>query len=154
MMRNLSRLSTLVLLSTIGVSAHAGNWPQWRGPTGDGVSREAGLPIAWAEASGVRFKCALPEWGTSTPAIWDDAIFVTSHVDDRELVLLRINKATGKIQWTRNVGTGSCLRGPPGSYRGRQKFHRDHNLATPSPVTDGERAELERFAELMRTDSQ
>lgn len=141
MTRRPSCLLVLCYLWAVNSPTHAGNWPQWRGPTGDGVSGEVDLPIVWADGSGVqsgvRWKCKLPEWGTSTPAIWEDAVFLTSHVDDRELVLIKINKTTGKIEWTRRVGTGSCLRGPPGSYRGRQKFHRDHNLATPSPVTDG-----------------
>lgn len=133
-----SRLLALACLCGATSAASAGNWPQWRGPQGNGVTEEIDLPIAWNEQSGVQWKCPLPEWGNSTPAIWDDAIFLTSHEDDRRLLLLKIDKQTGHIEWTREVGTGSCLRGPPGSHRGRQKFHEDHNLATPSPVTDGE----------------
>jgi outer membrane protein assembly factor BamB len=131
--------STVIFFFFVGFlpPLQADNWPQWRGPDGNGVSRETDLPVAWSEASGVVWKCPLPQWGNSTPAIWGDAIFLTSHVDDHDLLLLKINKQTGRIEWTRQVGTGSCLRGEPGSYRGRQKFHRDHNLATPSPVTDG-----------------
>ncbi|NQU23925.1 MAG: PQQ-binding-like beta-propeller repeat protein, partial [Candidatus Nealsonbacteria bacterium] len=111
--------------------------PQWRGPDGNGVTTQTELPIAWSEHFGVEWKCELPEWGTSTPAVWDDAIFLTSHVDEKDLVLLKINKKTGEIEWTRKVGTGSALRGRPFVNRGRQKFHEDHNLASPSPVTDG-----------------
>ena len=130
-------LSAFGLLTSASHPVQAGNWPQWRGPDGNGVSRETNLPIAWAEGAGVEWKCKLPEWGNNTPAIWGDAVFLTAHEDDKRLLLLKINKQTGRIEWTREVGTGSCLRGPAGSYRGRQKFHRDHNLATPSPVTDG-----------------
>lgn len=130
----------LIVGLLVGASCplYADNWPQWRGPEGNGISREAGLPVAWAEGSGVVWKCPLPEWGNSTPAIWGEAVFLTSHVDDRRLLLLKINKTAGQIEWTREVGAGSCLRGPSGSYRGQQKFHNDHNLATPSPVTDGQ----------------
>jgi outer membrane protein assembly factor BamB len=137
MMRAMFFLCVLVAVSTVVFPSHAGNWPQWRGPEGNGLSDETDLPIAWTEGSGIQWKCKLPQWGDSTPAIWGDAIFLTSHVDDQRLLLLKISKETGRIEWTRQVGTGSCLRGPPGSYRGRQKFHRDHNLATPSPLTDG-----------------
>jgi outer membrane protein assembly factor BamB len=129
--------SAVIFFAGLPLPLQADNWPQWRGPDGNGVSRETDLPVAWSEASGVVWKCPLPQWGNSTPAIWGDAVFLTSHVDDHDLLLLKINKQTGRIEWTRQVGTGSCLRGEPGSYRGRQKFHRDHNLATPSPVTDG-----------------
>ena len=133
-----ARFLLIVCLFPLPFSVLAGDWPQWRGPDGDGVSDETGLPVAWSEGAGVVWKCALPEWGTSTPAISGDAVFVTTSVDDgRNLLLLKIDKKTGKIVWTRNVGTGDTLRGPPGSYRGSQKFHNNHNLATPSPVTDG-----------------
>lgn len=133
-------LLTIGLLTGVPHVVLAENWPQWRGPEGNGVSRETELPVAWAEGSGAVWKCKLPEWGNSTPAIWGDAIFLTAHVADRRLLLLKIGRKTGRIEWTREVGTGSCLRGQPGSYRGRQKFHNDHNLATPSPVTDGQLA--------------
>jgi len=120
----------------------AENWPQWRGPDGNGVSRETDLPLAWAETAGVLWKCKLPEWGDSTPAIWGDAIFLTSHVDNQQLVVLRINKTSGKIEWTRQVGTAAApvtsqLRKAPDERR-HQKFHQIHNYASPSPVTDGQ----------------
>ena len=89
----------------------AENWPQWRGPGQNGASRETGLPIAWSENSGVVWKCPLEPWGTSTPAIWGDAIFVTTHVDDRRLVLVKVDKKTGRIEWTRQVGEGAADRG-------------------------------------------
>lgn len=123
-------------------SALAENWPNWRGPEGNGVSRETGLPVTWSEKAGIAWKCPLPQWGTSTPAIWGDSIFLTSHVDDQRLVLVKINKKTGQIVWTREVGTGKTDRQPltlkSKDQRGRQAFHNTQNLASPSPVTDGE----------------
>ena len=133
-------LLAIACLAPLSLPASAENWPQWRGPEGNGVSRESDLPIAWGEGFGIAWKCRLPEWGNSTPVVWDDAVFLTaSEEDGRRLVLLKISKRTGKIEWTRPVGSGDTLRGPPGSYRGRQKFHASHNLASPSPVTDGQR---------------
>jgi outer membrane protein assembly factor BamB len=129
-------LSALVV--TCGMwplQAAAENWPQWRGPHGNNVSAERDLPIVWSETRGLVWKCPLPEWGNSTPAIWGDAVFVTSHVDDQRLVLLKIDKSAGRIVWTRNVGSGRTPREAP--KRLETKFHRLHNLATPSPVTDG-----------------
>lgn len=117
-------------------AAFAENWPQWRGPNGAGVSSEKDLPIVWREDRGVIWKRPLPEWGTSTPAIWDDAVFLTSHTDDDRLWLMRISKTDGSVVWTQEVGQGSAQREAP--KRSQQKFHRLHNLASPSPVTDGE----------------
>ena len=120
----------------------AENWPQWRGPEGNGVSRETDLPLAWAESAGVLWKCKLPEWGNGTPAIWGEAIFLTSHADNQNLEVLRISKTSGRIEWTRQAGTGaaavtSVLRKAPEERR-HQKFHQIHNYASPSPVTDGQ----------------
>jgi outer membrane protein assembly factor BamB len=128
---------SLLLSAALVAPALAGNWPQWRGPTGDGVSTEKGLPLEWAEGKGVAWKCPLPGDGASTPAVWGDALFVTCQKDDN-LLLVKINKGSGKVEWERTVGTGKAQ--PKTSKdRGEQKFHRLHNLASPSPVTDGRR---------------
>jgi outer membrane protein assembly factor BamB len=100
-----------------------------------------GIPLEWTEEKNVEWKCALPEWGNSTPAILGDAIFLTSHEGER-LLVVKISKKARAIEWTREVGTGETPRngGPrsaPGAPLG-QKFHATQNLASPSPVTDGE----------------
>ena len=111
------------------------NWPQWRGPAGTGVSSERQIAIVWHEDRGLYWKTPLPEWGTSTPAIWGDAIFLTSQTAEGKLLLLRLDQQTGKILWQQEVGTGEAVREAP--KRSTQKFHQLHNLASPSPVTDG-----------------
>ncbi len=139
-----------LVLSIVGLAwslafsvACAENWPQWRGPHGDGTSQETALPLRWDETHGVAWKTAIPEWGNSTPAVWDHAIFVTAQTEDGRLLLLKIARATGRIEWTREVGRGQPDRLPPRSKktendRGRPLFHTTQNLASPSPVTDGE----------------
>jgi outer membrane protein assembly factor BamB len=141
-------LSTFIqILAGIGAlmaagSAGAGNWPQWRGPNGNSASAETGLPWKWDEQSNVVWKCQLPQQGASTPAIWGNAVFLTTQQGEN-LLLLRIDRTNGRIEWTRRVGTDSARRGPfrvkQGEERRQQKFHPLHNMASPSPVTDGER---------------
>jgi len=137
-----SLILTGLTVATVGAAARAGNWPQWRGPTGDGVSDETGLPLHWSERSHVAWKCPLPGDGASTPVVWKDAVFVTAQKDD-SLLLLKIDKGSGKVEWTRRVGTGTAVRvavrAKKGNGRSQQKFHPLHNMASPSPVTDGER---------------
>lgn len=139
-MRNSIRLITVLATIATAAFTSAGDWPQWRGPDGTGVSRETNLPINWNNQRGIVWRKELPEWGDSTPAIWGDAIFVTAHHDDN-LLLIRLNKTTGHIEWTQTVGTGSVKRAPikakSSEERREQKFHNLHNLASPSPVTDG-----------------
>ncbi|HEY2148721.1 MAG TPA: PQQ-binding-like beta-propeller repeat protein [Pirellulales bacterium] len=129
-----------LFVSAIAASTSAGDWPQWRGPEGTGVSRERNLPITWNNERGILWRTELPEWGDSTPCIWGDAIFVTTQHDDN-LLLLRINKADGKIVWTQTVGSGSVKRSPikakSSDERREQKFHDKQNMASPSPVTNG-----------------
>jgi outer membrane protein assembly factor BamB len=108
-------------------------WPQWRGPTGNSVAPGRGLPTHWSKTENVVWKTALPGWGNSTPAIWQDAIFVTSQEDER-LLLLRLDRKTGALTWQREVGRGMPRR--KGTV-GNGRFHDEQNMATPSPVTDG-----------------
>src|SRR5712671_5294778 len=77
-------------------------WPQWRGPTGDSVAPGRGLPTHWSKTENIVWKTPLPGWGNSTPAIWRDVLFVTTQDEDR-LLLLRLDRRTGKIAWQREV---------------------------------------------------
>src|SRR5262249_60223497 len=130
-------LGTLVMFTLVS-SLLAGNWPQWRGPTGDSISDETNLPLAWNEQTNIVWKCPLPGDGASTPAIWGNALFVTSQ-EGENLLLLKIDKTTGRTEWTQQVGTGAPARMPlvpkSGAQRREQKFHNLHNMASPSPVT-------------------
>jgi outer membrane protein assembly factor BamB len=114
----------------------AEEWPQWRGPRGDGVSRSRGVPAVWSEQREIAWKSPLPEWGASTPIVWEDSVFATTHTEDGRLLLLHIGARSGTILWTQQVGTDTAPRGEV--ERGRQRFHTLHNLASPSPVTNGE----------------
>lgn len=135
-MKNLiTYIPVLLCWAAISTAAYGGPWPQWRGPDGIGSSAETGLPVTWSEGAGQIWKTGLPEWGTSTPAIWNEAVFVTSQQDDK-LLLLRLDKKSGNVVWTREVGQGVAAKTP--ASEGEQKFHDLHNLASPSPVTDGE----------------
>lgn len=119
-------------------TACAENWPAWRGPSGDSICREANLPLQWSEGAANVRKTALPEWGTSTPAVWENSIFLTSETDGK-LLLLSIDRNSAKTIWQREVGAGTANRKPPNGENRAAKFHDMHNMASPSPVTDGER---------------
>src|SRR5262245_19704312 len=123
----------VLVLSGFAMSALAGNWPQWRGPNGDSVSSESNLPLKWDDKSGIAWKCPLAE-GASTPAIWANSLFITA-MEGENLVALKINKPDGKIEWKHEIGSGTMRRGTP--KRTEHTFHNFHNMASPSPVTDG-----------------
>src|SRR5690349_12075179 len=134
----MTRIAGPLLLIVVAPLALAGNWPQWRGPTGDSVCTEPHVPLHWGEQQNVVWKCPLPD-GASTPAVWGNAIFVTAEDGDK-LLAFRIDAANGKVVWSRQVGTGTPARErvktKEGSERQHQRFHRLHNFASPSPVTE------------------
>jgi len=128
-----SWLGTLVLVATAGV-ALGDEWPQWRGPAEN--STYAGkLPTEWSAESGIAWTAKIPAWGTSTPVVTGDAIFITTQDDKNRLLLIKLERDGGKQVWTRELGAAETPRTAP--KRERQNFHRLHNLASPSPVTDG-----------------
>src|SRR6266480_1448368 len=84
----------LALFAFTLLTAGAGfaeDWPQWRGPNRDGISRETNLPAKWdvAKKLNVAWAAPLPGMGGSTPAVWKDRIFLTTEdANDVALVCL------------------------------------------------------------------
>ncbi len=109
--------------------AHAENWPRFRGPTGQGLSSEANLPLYWSPTSNVVWKMAIPGIGWSSPIVWDDRIFLTSTTEDGvSCRVFCVDRLSGKTLWNREV----FCQVP--QYKQQKNSH-----ATPTPVTDGER---------------
>ena len=55
-----------VITSSSQVPVFAENWPNWRGPTRDGVSSETNLPVEWDTRKNVAWKLEMPDWTGST----------------------------------------------------------------------------------------
>lgn len=142
---------SLVFLAVVsGLTAHAGeSWPNWRGPTLNGVSSATALPTEWSDSRNIVWKTPLPSWGGATPIVWKDRIFVLSpskpeatareaaggrslpaHMGGREhpggpdILLLCLSAADGTLIWQKKVDD-------------RNKLFGKQNMASPSPVTDG-----------------
>ena len=74
------------------------NWPQFRGPNGDGISTAKGLPLTWNENKNVKWKTALPGRAWSSPVILGKEIWLTTaNPKGTELGVLCVNRETGKI---------------------------------------------------------
>jgi outer membrane protein assembly factor BamB len=65
-------------------AARAGEWPQFRGPNGDGVSSETRLPESWGPDKNVRWTFKDPGFGWSSPVVWGDKVFVTTSVSEKQ----------------------------------------------------------------------
>jgi outer membrane protein assembly factor BamB len=74
-------LITVALLGSTATAKVSTNWPQWRGPDGQGVSVETGLPIEWSNTKNVKWKTPLAGRGHSSPIVWGKKIFLTTALD-------------------------------------------------------------------------
>ena len=102
----------------------AENWPNWRGPTGDGVSLETNLPADWSAEKNILWRRELPGAAGATPIVWEDRIFLTAGLPDKEAVALLCLDLNGEILWQKSFADENWSRGGA-------------NAASPSPVTDG-----------------
>ncbi len=116
-------LQTLALLTLTSLTVHAENWPQWRGPALNGTTTETGLPTTWTKET-AKWTAPLPGPSGATPAVWGDSIFVSSPDAEKNLLLLCLDRKTGKVRWQKQLSTGDITKGKG-------------NMASPSPVTDG-----------------
>ncbi len=128
-------MRVILLASALLTAAHvlaAEDWPQFRGPTGQGVSAETGLPLEWSESQNVRWKTAVPGIGWSSPVVAGDRVWLTTAVVDRNGTSLRalaFDTATG-----RQVVDAEVFRLPR-----RNLLNPKNSHASPTPIVEGDR---------------
>jgi hypothetical protein len=71
------------------------NWPQWRGPLANGVAPEATPPVTWSETRNVKWKFAIPGFGTSTPIVWENQVFILTAVPAETAEPPRLSRGGG-----------------------------------------------------------
>jgi outer membrane protein assembly factor BamB len=71
---------SIVTVFTVTASADP-NWPQWRGPDGQGISVEKGLPVEWSATKNIKWKTPISGRGHSSPIVWGKKIFLTTALD-------------------------------------------------------------------------
>ena len=152
-------LSTFLLFTSVLVIANEShqNWPQWRGPTWNGVAPEGNPPVTWSETENLVWKTPIPGSGWSTPVIWGDRMFIHTAIPLDEqlpvpdvippgtpnirnhpavatswkaqrLAVICLDTTTGKSPWNKTVFEGMPHQG----------HHRKGGFASESPVTDGQ----------------
>src|SRR5688572_33108507 len=86
------------VLFLLFVSLPISDWPQFRGPTGQGVSEEKGLPLTWSENKNIRWKMAIPGKGWSSPVVQGDRIWLTTATEEgKSLRAISIDRNSGAI---------------------------------------------------------
>lgn len=152
----------LSLLAMAPASLAAQHWPNWRGPSASGVSPATNLPVTWSDSQNVAWTAPVRGLGISSPIVWGDLVIVTSQIGSGEartgprlvqsgnpleagerplgagpargdgqvtFLTSAFDRATGKRVWEHQLPAEGAL----------PFVHEKHNLASPSPVTDGER---------------
>lgn len=116
----------VLVFALMAVVPTQADWPQWRGPSLNGVSSETGLPVTWSTTEGIAWKLPMPARSGSTPIIWGDMIFlnVATAQSSGDLELWAIDRNTQAPVWTRDLSGGN-------------NQQRKQNMSSPSPVTDG-----------------
>jgi len=147
-------ISALLLACLQPPSVLATDWPNWRGPNRDGTTATArNLPDTWGPDRNIKWKQELPAWSGSSPVVWGDRIFLNcpskeeaqppaqptaesagrgrpqrttavSGPGGQEILLLCLDRATGRELWRRQYDRGNEIRNK-------------HNHSSPTPVTDG-----------------
>lgn len=121
-------LALLFFAFTIGAwgISESIDWPQFRGPNGNGVSGTTGLPHEFGPDKNVVWKISLPT-GHSSPVLTEEFIFLTA-CDEKSLLTFCIKRQDGRIVWQKEAPRPRI-----------EKIDSRNNPASPSPVTDGER---------------
>lgn len=105
------------------------HWPQWRGPEATGVADGANLSLHWSPTRNIRWAAKLPGWGTSSPVIYGDKVFVTTQSEEngkKSLLTFCFHRRTGQELWRHDFGFGVD-----------QRTHEKSSLAVNTPaVTD------------------
>src|SRR5262245_45231338 len=150
-------ISAVFLLSETTGAATSPGWPQWRGPSGQGVSEEKNLPSEWTSSKNIKWKTVIPGRGHSSPIVWGNRIFLTTAIEgelvpDHKAVIhydegkeflhpdsvgadhkhqfrvLCLDSKTGKVIWDQLAFEGT-------PYDNR---HRKSSFAASTPATDGQ----------------
>lgn len=136
-------MKPILLLTLLSLIAQAADWPQFRGPTADGVTTDTNLPLTWSEKENLVWRTELPGPGSSSPIVSGDKVFLTSYsgygIDIKEpgdmsklkRHALCLDKKTGKVLWDNEIVTDL----PNTPYNGT--YITTHGYASSSAVTDG-----------------
>lgn len=134
----------LCLLFFVPCMALCADWRQFRGPTGQGVSEEKGLPVQWSAERNIAWKVKLPGAGASCPVILGKGIYITCYSgygmdakepgkqEDLRRHLLCLDRADGTTIWSKEFEPVL----PEHKYSGEGAYQ---VYAASTPITDGKK---------------
>jgi outer membrane protein assembly factor BamB len=120
-----------VVLMVAGPVAHAQEWPAFRGPDGQGHSSERGLPADWSESKNVVWKAPVPGMGWSSPVVAGGRVWLTTAVDEGDIVLRVL---AFDVEQGREVVNVELFR-----LKHAREINPKNSFASPTPVLEGDR---------------
>jgi outer membrane protein assembly factor BamB len=125
-----SACSVAILSMFLAATMLADEWPQFRGPDGQGHASQRGLPLEWSEENNIVWKAAVPGLGWSSPVISGQQIWLTTALDEgHSLHVICLDRETGKILHDVEVFQVA----DPG------KVHSKNSYASPTPILEADR---------------
>ena len=122
-----------VILLVLALFVSSSDWPQFRGPTGQGHSDEHDLPLNWSETKNIRWKIAIPGKGWSSPVVSGDHIWLTTATEEgKSLRALAVDRNSGAI--LQNVELFRL--------KSAKLTNAKNSFASPTPIIDGDRVYL------------
>jgi len=117
------------IFATLSPGRLSADWPQFRGPDGQGHSDQEGVPTEWSEEKNIGWKSPVPGEGLSSPVIAGNQVWLTSSENEgKSLHAICVDKTTGKLLHNVEV----MQTDEPGPR------HASNGYASPTPVLDGE----------------
>ena len=115
------------------LAATAADWPQFRGPDGQGSSNAGPVPVEWSTTKNIAWRQPISGAGWSSPIIHRDRLYLTTALapaggGDQSLRTLCLDTHTGKVLWDSEVFSAAPV-----------AAHSKNSHASPTPVTDGDR---------------
>lgn len=138
-----SRCAAALVLLTVTLPAQ--DWPQWRGPSGNGIApaqtgaaqtsaaqtvAAPAVPLEWSDTKNVKWRTPLAQAGNGSPIVSRGRVFLTMPEDaeGKGRSLLCFDASTGKQLWKRTV-----------AFDRKMPTHSTNPYCSTTPAADGER---------------
>ncbi|HEY7448788.1 MAG TPA: PQQ-binding-like beta-propeller repeat protein [Vicinamibacterales bacterium] len=125
-------MPVLAFLVSLSVQTAGQDWPEFRGPTGQGHSPERDLPLEWSESQNIVWKTAVAGRGWSSPVVAGGRIWLTTATNERGAASLRA--LAFDIESGREVVNAEVFR-----IGGARLTNVKNSHASPTPIIDGDR---------------
>lgn len=122
--------TTFVANSSLASAADGLDWPQFRGPDGQGHADSADVPLVWSETENIKWKIPVPGLGWSSPAIAGEQIWLTAGTDEgHSLWAVCYDRDSGQLLHEVELFPSEE----------RRKVNKKNSFASPTPILEGDR---------------